>query len=67
MENVDKLTVFNILKSVGFYSMTHKKGLKSARMQDALHNLQKAIAKVRNPTLPTIENTEDASDDLQGK
>ena len=29
----DKLTVLNILKNVGFHSIKHKKGLKSARMK----------------------------------
>ena len=44
-----------------------KKGLKSARMQDALYNLPKAIAKIRNPPLPTIDNIVDLSDNLQGE
>ena len=67
LDDEDKLTVFNILKNVGFYSMIHNKGLKSARMQDALYNLPKAIGKFRNSTLPAIENTEDVSVDLHGE
>ena len=51
MDDEDKLTVFNIRKNVGFYSMIHNEGLKSARLQDALYNLPKAIARIRNPTL----------------
>ena len=66
MDDEDKLTVSNIFKDVGFYSMIHNKGLKSARKQDALYNLPKAIAKIRNHTSPAIDNLEDVSDDLQG-
>ena len=36
-------------------------------MQDALYNLPKAKAKVRNLTLPAIENIEDVSDDSLGE
>ena len=36
-------------------------------MRDALKNLPKAITKIRNPPLPTIENLEDVSCNLQGK
>ena len=32
----DKLTVFNILTNVSFYSMRQNKGLNSARMKDVL-------------------------------
>ena len=67
MDDEEKITVFNILKNVGFYSMIHSKGLKSARMQDALYSLTKTIAKIRNATLSTIENIEDVSDDLRGE
>ena len=49
---------------MGFYSMKHTRGTKSARMTDVLYNLQKEIAKIRNPPLPAIENE---SDDLQGE
>ena len=49
MDDEDKLTVHDILKNTGFYSMRHTKGLNLARMKDALNNLPKEIAKVRNP------------------
>ena len=64
MNNEDKLTIFNILENIGFYSMRHTKGLNSARMKDALNNLPREIAKVRNPTLPAIDNE---SDNLEGE
>ena len=32
MNNEDKLIIYDILKNVGFYSMHHVKGMKSARM-----------------------------------
>ena len=64
MNDEDKSTVFDILRNTGFYSTKHKKGLKSARMQDALYNLPREIAKIRNPPLPAIENE---SDNLQGE
>ena len=63
MNNNEKETVYNILKDVGFYNTRHKIGLKAARMKDALYDLPKEIAKIRNPTLPSIENVAD-SDDL---
>ena len=66
MDDEDKLTVFNILRNVGFYSMIHNKGLQSARMEDALYNLPKAIVKIGNPTLAANEKI-DVSDDLQGE
>ena len=47
--------------------MIHIKGLKSARLQDPLYNLLKAIDKIRNPSLPPIENIQDTSNDLQGE
>ena len=31
-------------------------------MKDALYDLPKTITKIRNPSLPTIENVEDSSD-----
>ena len=64
MNNEDKLTVYNILQNIGFYSMKHTKGLNSARMKDALNNLPREIAKIRNPHLPAIENE---ADNLEGK
>ena len=66
MYDEDKLTLYNILKNVGFYSMIHNKGLKSARKKDALYNLPKAIAEFRNPTLPEIAIIEGLSNDLEG-
>ena len=35
-------------------------------MKDALYDLRKAIDKIRNPPLPTIENVEDFSDLEEG-
>ena len=64
VDNEEKSTVINILKSTCFYSLKHKKGLNSARMRDALWNLPKELAKFRNPPLPATENE---SDDLQGQ
>ena len=62
----DRSIVYDIVKNTGFYSMKHTKGLKSARMRDALYNLPKAIDKYRNLPLPGIENVEDSSD-LEGR
>ena len=59
MDDEDKSTVGDILKNIGFHSMRDTKGLKSARMQDALHNLPNEIDKIRNPLLPAIENEAD--------
>ena len=64
MDDEDKLTVHDILKNTGFYFLRHTKGLNSARMRDALSNLLKETAKIRNPPLPAIENE---SDNLQGE
>ena len=64
MNDEDKSIVHDILKNIGFYSMKQKKVLNSARMKDALHNLPKEIAKIRNAPLPAIENE---SDNLQGE
>ena len=64
MDDEEKKTVYNILKNLGFYSTRHTKGKKSARMKDALKNLPREIAKIRNPPLPAIENE---SDNLQGE
>ena len=66
MDDEDKLTVFIILKNVGFHGKIPKIGLKSARMKEALYNLPKVIAKIRNPPLPRNENIE-KSDDLEGE
>ena len=65
LNNNEKETVYNIPKDVGFYNTRHIKGLKAARMKDALHDLPKAIAKIRFPPLPTIENVSDC--DLEGQ
>ena len=64
MDNEDKLTKFNILEKIGFYSMRHTKGLNSARMKDALNNLPREVAKIRNPPLPATDNE---SDNLEGE
>ena len=56
-----KLTIYDILKNKGFHSMRHRKDLNSARMRDALYDLPKAIDKIRNPSLPAIENESDKS------
>ena len=66
MNNIEKETVYNILKDVGFYNTRHKIGSKAARMKDALFDLPKHIAKIWNPTLPSIEKVAD-SEDLQGE
>ena len=63
LNNNEKETVYNILKDVGFYNTRHKIGVKAARMKDALYDLTKEIANIRNPTLPSIENVAD-SDNL---
>ena len=65
MDNFEKEAVFEILKNVGFLENKPKVGLKAARMKDVLHDLPKAIAKIRNPPLPTIENASDS--DLEGR
>ena len=67
MDDENKSTVNDIIKNTGFYSMKDTKGLDSARMRDALYNLPKAIAEIRNPLLPAIENIEDVSDNLEGE
>ena len=64
MDDEDKSTVYDILKNTGFYSMRHKKSLKSARLNDALYKLPGEIVEIRNPPLPAIENE---SDKLQGE
>ena len=64
MDNDDKLTVYDIIKNTGSYSMIHTKGLKSARKQDVFYNLPREIDKFRNPPLTAIENE---SDNLEGE
>ena len=64
MDDEDKLTIYDILKNTGFYSMKHIKGLNSARFKDAKYNLPREINKIRKPHLPAIENE---VDNLQGE
>ena len=66
MDDEDKLNIFDILISVGFYDNIPKTGMKSARMQDSLYNLPKETIKIRNPPLPAIENEEEPVD-LEGQ
>ena len=67
MDDEDKSTIYDKLKSTGFYSMRHNKGRNSARRKDALYNLPKAIARTQNRLLPPIERIEDVSDKLEGQ
>ena len=55
MDYEEKSTVYDKLKNTGFYSMRHTKGLKSARLKDALYNLPNEIAKIRNPPLTPLK------------
>ena len=64
MDDEDKLTIYDILRNTGFYSMKHIKGLNSARYKDAMYNLPRETNKIRNPPLPKIQNAED---NLQGE
>ncbi len=64
MSNEDKLTIYDILTDIGFYSTHHVRGMKSFRMQDALYNLPNAVAKIRNTPLPEYEDRENI---LQGE
>ena len=64
MNDEDKSTVYVILQITGFHSMRRKKGLNSARMKDALYNNPKAIAKIRNSSLPAIQNVENSFEEL---
>ena len=57
--------MFNIFENVGFYHNIRKRGLKSARMRDALYNLPKEKAKFRIHPLPSIEDISD--EDLKGQ
>ena len=59
MNDEDKQTVYDILKNIGFYSIHHVKGMRSSRMQDALYNLPKVVAKIRNPPIREIDNNDD--------
>ena len=64
MNNEDKSTVYDRLKNTGFYSTHHVKGMNSARMQDALYNLPREIARIQNPPITAIESE---SDNLEGE
>ena len=66
LDNFEKETVFDILQNVGFYDDIPEIGFKAARTKDALYDLPRAIDKIRNPPLPTIENVVDSSD-LEGE
>ena len=61
-----KKKVFDIFQNVSFYDNIPKMGFKAARMKDALYDLPKAIDKIRNLPLPTIESVEDSSN-LEGR
>ena len=69
MNNYAKTTVFDIAEKTDFYCITQENGLNSSRMKDALFELPKTTAKIRNPTsaIPPTENKEfdEESDDLQ--
>ena len=66
LDDIEKETVYDILQNVGFYDNIPHVGLKAARMKDALYILPNKIKKIRNPTLPEIENI-DSSSDLEGR
>ena len=66
MDDEDKSILYDLLKNTGFYSIKFTKGLNSAGMKDALYNLPKGIAQIRNPLVSAIENVEDSSD-LEGR
>ena len=64
MDDEDKSTVYDILKIIEFYTKTHREGLNSARLKDALYNQPKTIDKLRNPPLPAIGNVEDSYEEV---
>ena len=66
LDKFENETVFDKLQNVGFCDNIPKIGFKAARIKDASYDLSKAIDKIRNPPLPTIENVEDSSD-LEGQ
>ena len=51
------------------FNLKHKKGLNSAIMKQALHEIPKTLSKTRNPslTLPPAEEIEEESDNSQGE
>ena len=71
MDNDLESTIFDIPENIGFYSITQNRGLKLARLEDALYKLPTVLAKNRKPPLPAIEifedSNEDVSDDLHGE
>ena len=70
LNNIEKETKCDILNNVVFYDMKHAKGLISARMKDALHNLPIAIAIILNPLSSEFENIEGSYEeisDLEGQ
>ena len=68
----NKQIKYDILERIGFHWITHKKGLYSARVEDALYELPKAIEKIWNP-LVSLQSAEDEdfeeedSDGLRGE
>ena len=65
MSNEDKLTIYDILTNVCFYSTHHVRGMNSFRVKDALYNLPKAVEKIRTSPLPKI--TDNSDNNLQGE
>ena len=70
LNNTDNLTLYNILKSLNFYSTEPKKGgqSKSARLRDITDDLPETIEKRLSPPLtkPAIE-IDDGDNPLQGE
>ena len=62
LNDIDKMTVYQILKDVCFYVMKNTIGLKSARMQEAINFLPKAIDRILNPPLQPIQIIEDSNE-----
>ena len=68
LNNNDKITVYNILKVVGFYNRPMTKGNESARFIDITYNQPKKIEEISNPPLPLPPTeSEEESIDLQGE
>ena len=64
LDNDGKETVIDLPNEVGLYDIKQTKCLKSAGMNDALHNLAKTITEVINPPLPETENIEDCYEEI---
>ena len=66
LNNNDKMTVYGILKDVSFHDMEQTKGLKSARKEDVINNLTKAIENIINHllVLPPIEHIKDLEGEI---